>query len=82
MLSDPAWSAVEAVKGGNVYTVPAKIDSWDIPGLSCCLGTMYMLYTMYPDYFSAEEFQAEIDDYYSFMFGKTFDADELGYSLD
>ena len=83
MLSDPAWNAVKAVQAGNVCTVPAKLDSWDIPGLSCCLGTMYMLYTMYPDYFSAEEFQAEIDDYYSFMFGgKTFSADELGYSLD
>ena len=82
MLSDPAWSAVEAVKDGNVYTMPAKIDSWDIPGMSCCLGTLYMLRTMYPDYFSAEDFQAEIDDYYSFMFGKTFSADELGYSLD
>ena len=82
MLSDPAWSAVEAVKRGNVSTMPAKLDAWDLPGLSCFLGTMYMLRTMYPDYFSAEEFQAEIDDYYTFMFGKTFSADELGYSLD
>jgi len=82
MLNDSAWSAVNAVKDGNVSTVPAKIDSWDIPGMSCILGTMYMLRTMYPDYFSAEEFQAEIDEYYTFMFGKTFDAETLGYSLD
>lgn len=82
ILQDPAWSAVEAVKSGNVFTIPAKIDSWDIPGLSCILGTMYMLRAMYPSYFSIEDFHAEIDDYYTFMFGKTFDADTLGYSLD
>jgi len=82
MESDPAWSAVEAVKQGNIYQMPAKIDAWDLPGLSCAIGTMYMLHTMYPDYFSAEELQSEIDEYYTFMFGRTFDADELGYSLD
>lgn len=82
LLEDPAWSDVAAVKQGNVCIMPAKLDSWDIPGLSCYLGTMYMLHTMYPDDFSADELQAEIDDYYSFMFGRTFSADELGYSLD
>lgn len=82
MLNDPAWSAVAAVQQENIYQMPAKIDAWDLPGLSCAIGTMYMLHTMYPDYFSAEELQAEIDDYYTFMFGATFSAEELGYSLD
>lgn len=81
MLSDKAWSAVSAVKSGSVYVVPAKIDSWDIPGLSCVLGTMYMLHAMYPELFSAQQLQAEIDDYYNFMFGKTFSPAELGYDL-
>ena len=82
MENDKAWSAVRAVTDGNVYQMPAKLDAWDLPGLSCAIGTMYMLHTMYPDYFSADDLQAEIDDYYTFMFGRSFSADELGYSLD
>ena len=82
MENDKAWSAVQAVVDGNIYQMPAKIDAWDLPGLSCAVGTMYMLHTMYPDYFSADDLQAEIDDYYTFMFGRTFSADELGYELD
>lgn len=81
MKNDPAWSAVAAVKDGNIYTIPAKTDSWDIPGLSCVLGTMYMLHIMYPDYFSAEELQEQVDDYYTFMFGKTFSGEDIGYEF-
>ena len=82
MLEDKAWSAVQAVKDGNVIQMPSKLDSWDMPGLSCILGTLYMLHEMYPDYFSADELQAQIDEYYEFMFGNTFDADYLGYTLE
>lgn len=81
LMEDPAWSAVEAVQTGKVIAVPAKLDSWDMPGLSCVLGTMYMLYQMYPSYFTAEQLEAEIDEYYQFMFDKTFDAGYLGYDL-
>jgi ABC-type Fe3+-hydroxamate transport system substrate-binding protein len=82
LYGDPAWSAVTAVENGEVYRIPAAYDGWDMPGISCVVGTMYMLWRMYPDYFPAEAFQAEIDDYYTFMFGRTFDADYLGYNLD
>lgn len=81
LLNSPAWSEVEAVKTGRVMLIPAKLDSWDIPGISCALGTMWMLHQLYPEYFSAEELQTEIDEYYSFMFGRTFDGDYVGYDL-
>ncbi len=82
LMADSAWSAVKAVKSGNVIDMPARIDSWDMPGLSCILGTMFMMHEMYPEYFTAEELQKEIDEYYTFMFGRTFDADYLGYTLE
>lgn len=82
ILEDSAWSAVTAVKNGNVTVIPSKLDSWDMPGISSFLGTMYMLHTMYPDYFSAEQLQEQIDDYYSFMFGRTFDSEYLGYTME
>ena len=82
LLADKAWSAVTAIQNKNVFIIPARIDAWDIPGISACIGTMYMLHKMYPDYFSAEQLQNEIDEYYTFMFGKTFTPDYLGYDLE
>ncbi|MFB0920867.1 MAG: ABC transporter substrate-binding protein [Oscillospiraceae bacterium] len=82
LYKDTSWSSVNAVKNGKVFRIPATSDAWDMPGISCVIGTMYMLHEMYPDYFSAEELQAQIDDYYTFMFGKTFDASYLGYDLE
>ena len=79
---DPVWSGMTAMQEHQVYQIPARTDSWDMPGISCVLGTMYMLHCMYPELLDAETLQAEIDDYYSFMFGRTFTAGELGYELD
>jgi len=81
LLADDAWSAVEAVKDAHFYHIPAKMDSWDIPGVSCVIGTMFMLHKMYPEHFSQEQLEQEVAEYYEFMFGKTFDADYLGYDL-
>lgn len=82
LYEDASWSALTAVKNGRIYRIPASYDAWDMPGISCVIGTMYMLRCMYPDYFSVEELQKQIDEYYTFMFGKTFDASYLGYNLE
>lgn len=82
LMEDSAWSAMTAVQNGDIYVIPAKIDSWDLPGVSSTIGTMYLLYKMYPEYFTAEQLEEEIDEYYTFMFGKTFDPEYLGYQLE
>jgi len=81
LMEEDAWSAVQAVKDAHFYQIPAKLDSWDIPGVSCVIGTMYMLHKMYPDHFSQEQLEQEVAEYYEFMFGRTFDPDYLGYDL-
>ena len=81
LMEDDAWSAVNAVKDNHFHQIPAKLDSWDIPGVSCIIGTMYMLHKMYPEYFSQEQLEQEVTEYYEFMFGTTFDAGYLGYDL-
>lgn len=73
LLANPAWSAMTAVINKNIYDVPTKLDSWDMPGFSCVLGIMYMLHSMYPEYFSVSDLEDEVDDYYRFMFGRCFD---------
>jgi ABC-type Fe3+-hydroxamate transport system substrate-binding protein len=72
------WSEVKAARTGRIYTVPAKLDSWDLPGIACTIGTFYMLHEMYPEHFSAESLQKEVDSYYKFIFGKTFTKTTLG----
>ncbi len=81
IMSDSAWSAMESVKNDRVRQIPARIDSWDMPGVVSVIGTMWMLNQMYPEYFTTEQLQQEIDEYYTLMFGRTFDAEYLGYEL-
>ena len=81
LMADDAWSAVAAVKENHFHQIPAKLDSWDIPGVSCVIGTMYMLHKMYPEHFSQEQLEQEVTEYYEFMFSKTFDTGYLGYDL-
>ena len=73
LINDPAWSAMKAIKNKELYVIPCANDSWDMPGISCILGIMYMTYKMYPEYFPLENLKEEVDEYYNFMFGKTFD---------
>ena len=73
LITDPTWSALEAIKNMNIFIVPTANDSWDMPGISCVLGVMFMLHKMYPEYFPLEKLQTEVDEYYNFMFGRTFD---------
>lgn len=73
VLNDSAWSAMTCIKNNAMFDMPTKYDSWDMPGLTCVLGTLYMLREMYPDYLSIEDFEDQVDDYYRFMYGQCFD---------
>lgn len=79
LLADPVWSAMACVRDGRVRQIPARLDSWDLPGVVSVIGTMWMLHQMYPAYLDAEALQREVDEYYTLMFGRTFSAEELGY---
>ena len=81
ILEGGAWDAMKAVQAGHVAGIPAKIDTWDMPGIASVLGTFWMLREMYPDYFTTRQLEAEIEEYYTFMFGQTFDPAWLGYTL-
>lgn len=73
ILNDTAWSALTCVKNKALYDMPTKYDSWDMPGLTCILGTLFMLREMYPEYLSIGDFEDQVDDYYRFMYGQCFD---------
>ncbi|NLL62670.1 MAG: ABC transporter substrate-binding protein [Ruminococcaceae bacterium] len=81
IYKDKAWSGMQAVKKKNVYQVPARIDSWDMPGPGFVLGIYYMMHRMYPDVVNNKMMQEKIDSYYTYLYGKTFTGDEIGYSF-
>ena len=78
---DSAWAAMTAVKNKHIYKMPAKLDSWDMPGPGFILARYYMMHQMYPDVCTTEMLQNEVDDYYEFFFGRTFTGDEIGYEF-
>ena len=78
---DSAWSAVSAVKTHSISQIPAKLDSWDMPGPGFILAMYYMMNCLYPDTVSDDMLQEKIDSYYSFLYGRTFTGDEIGYSF-
>ncbi len=79
IMTDSAWSAMKCVQNDRVRQTPARMDSWDMPGVVSVIGTMWMLNQMYPEYFTSQELEKEIDEYYTMMFGTTFEPDYLGY---
>lgn len=76
-----SWSGMKAVQNKNVYQIPAKMDSWDMPGPGFVLAMYYMMHCMYPDLVDGNMLQEKIDTYYSFLYGKTFTGEEIGYSF-
>lgn len=79
--NDSSWSAMTAVKNKNIYQIPAKIDSWDMPGPGFVLGMYYMMHCIYPDVVSTDLLQEKVDNYYTFLYGKTFTGEEIGYEF-
>ncbi|MBQ3322730.1 MAG: ABC transporter substrate-binding protein [Firmicutes bacterium] len=79
ILEDKNWSELTAVKNGDVYVMPAKVDSWEFPGVVSILGIDYMMHVMYPELFSDEELEQKVNELYELSYGRTFKRDELGY---
>ncbi len=79
LLSDPAWSALKAIKNKHVYVMPATVDSWEFPGVVSVLGTDYIIRTMYPDIMSDAELVDAVNAFYELSYGIVFSRSELGY---
>jgi iron complex transport system substrate-binding protein len=79
LLSDPAWSAMKAIKNKHVYVMPAEADSWEFPGVVSVLGTDFMMKTMYPDLMTDAELVDTVNDFYMLSYGIQLSREELGY---
>ncbi len=79
LMTDPAWSELNAVKNNRVLLVPSDRDSWEFPGLATVLGFLWMLHQMYPELYCEKDFLSEVDEFYNTAYGITFSREFLGY---
>lgn len=77
IMSDPAYSAVTAVKNGEIYLSPSGVFYWDM-GIQKILLVMNMAKLLHPDLFEDLNMENEIMEFYK----KFFDYDLTGQEAD
>ena len=71
LVNDPQLSEVAAIKNGAVYQMTVGFEAWDSPAPSGILGVKWMLKTLHPELYSAEEFAADVQEFYQTFYGFT-----------
>jgi len=78
ILNDPQWANISAVKNKKVYKFPSNMEPWDYPTASASLGLCWTLYNLHPDLYTYDELMKDVNEFYQFVYGKTFTAEQLG----
>ena len=68
VMNNPTFSDVTAVKNGAVYQMPVGYEAWDSPVPSGILGTLWMLKTLHPELYPAEQFAADVNEFYTVFY--------------
>lgn len=69
ILSDSQWSALRAVKDGNIYSNPSVLDEWGMPTTEAPLQFIWVLKYFYPDYAGKIDAEKELIDFYKDFYG-------------
>lgn len=77
VMNDPTFSDVTAVKNGAVYQMPVGYEAWDSPVPSGILGTLWMLKTLHPELYPAEQFAADVNEFYTVFYGFSVNEQDL-----
>ncbi|MBS7611979.1 ABC transporter substrate-binding protein [Candidatus Bathyarchaeota archaeon] len=75
ILSDPRWSAVNAVKNGRVYVMPRGIREWIIPEPEAVLGAKWLAAQLYPDLATLS--RDDIREFYNWFLNYTISEEEI-----
>lgn len=78
LKADPKLAEVNAVKNGAVYLFPSKLEPWDYPTASTCLGVCWAANSLHPDLYTHNDLMSAVDEFYTLVYGKTFSAEQLG----
>lgn len=77
VMNNPTFSDVTAVKNSAVYQMPVGYEAWDSPVPSGILGTLWMLHTLHPELYSAEQFAADVNEFYTVFYGFSVNEQDL-----
>lgn len=77
-FTDPAYQNITAVKEKQVYEFPSKLETWDTPNLSSCLGELYMASILYPEKITQEDVIKEAQNFYQKFYQISVTAKDLG----
>lgn len=77
VMNDPTFSDVTAVKNSAVYQMPVGYEAWDSPVPSGILGTLWMLHTLHPELYTAEQFAADVNEFYTVFYGFSVNEQDL-----
>lgn len=77
VMNNPTFSDVTAVKNGAVYQMPIGYEAWDSPVPSGILGTLWMLKTLHPELYPAEQFAADVNEFYTVFYGFSVNEQDL-----
>lgn len=77
VMNNPTFSDVTAVKNGAVYQMPVGFEAWDSPVPSGILGTLWMLQTLHPELYTAEQFAADVNEFYTVFYGFSVNEQDL-----
>ena len=77
VMNNPTFSDVTAVKNGAVYQMSVGYEAWDSPVPSGILGTLWMLKTLHPELYPAEQFAADVNEFYTVFYGFSVNEQDL-----
>lgn len=72
VLADENLKDCTAVKNGNVYHLPADVESWDSPVPSGFLGSWWVASVLHGDLVTEEDRDAVINEFYDTFYGFTY----------
>lgn len=76
LLSDSKWTGLRAIREKNVYNIPVGATRWGQRGsVETFFAMIWLGKTIYPDYYSDFDLQAEVTQFYSEMFDIDVDND-------
>lgn len=80
ILTDRQWASIAAVKNQQVHQFPSQLEPWDYPVAASVLGLCWTSHNLHPDLYSFDDLMTDVDEFYQFVYGQTFSAEQLGIS--
>jgi iron complex transport system substrate-binding protein len=69
LKADPQWSALKAVRSGDLYAFPEDFFGWDSPDPRWILGLTWLAAKVHPALFGGLDLKSEVREFYRKLYG-------------